>query len=135
MFKLNLVTPDKKMVIDQEMEEVTVPSERGQLDILPGHAPMMTTLGAGVLSYRLKGGNSQKVAISWGYCQVSAEGVNVLAETALTKSEIDLKKAEENLKSLEKQLASESLDDSAWDKVCRSMDQTKAEIQLATDHK
>lgn len=133
MFKLNLVTPDKKIVIDQEVEEVTVPSEAGQLDILPGHAPMMTTLGAGVLSYRLKGNSSQKVAISWGYCQVSSEGVNVLAETAVTKTEVDVKKSEEALKALEKRLGAEVLDDASWDKVHRSMDQAKAEIQLATD--
>ena len=44
MFTLNVVTPEKKLVTDIEIDEVLVPAYRGQLDILPGHAPIMTTL-------------------------------------------------------------------------------------------
>ena len=56
MFTLNLVTPEKKLVTDLEVEEVIVPGFKGQLDILPGHAPLMTTLGTGVLRYRARTG-------------------------------------------------------------------------------
>lgn len=91
MFTLNLVTPEKKLVAGAEIEEVFVPAYRGELNILPGHAPLMTTLSTGILRYRFKGESElHPVAISWGYCQVSPVGVNILAETAERPEEIDL---------------------------------------------
>lgn len=91
MFTLNLVTPEKKLVAGTEIDEIYVPAYRGELNILPGHAPLMTTLSTGVLRYRLKGESVlHPIAISWGYCQVSPAGVNILAETAERPEEIDL---------------------------------------------
>ncbi len=130
MFKLNFATPDKKVVSDGELEEITLPAFRGELNILPGHSPLMTTLEAGIVKYRLKGGETQKVAIGWGYCQVSAEGVNVLAETAVEADEIDTKVVSDRLKSLEFRLANESLDDHNWENVQHDIERLKAELNL-----
>ena len=99
MFTLTLVTPQKKLLTDVEIEEVVVPAHRGQLNILPGHAPLMTTLTAGVLKVRLRGESQFKsAAISWGYCEVSPAGVNVLADTAEWPEEIDKVRVEEQIK-------------------------------------
>lgn len=99
MFTLNLVTPEKKFVTDLEVDEVIVPGHRGQLDILPGHAPLMTTLSTGVLKYRAKGTSIYElVVLSWGYCEVHPDGVVVLAETAESIEEIDKVRAEAALK-------------------------------------
>ena len=49
MFSLTLVTPEKKLLTDVEIEEIIVPAFRGELNILPGHAPLMSTLGIGLL--------------------------------------------------------------------------------------
>ena len=54
MFKLNLLTPERKAVYDQEITEVTVPAYSGEITILPGHAALITTLGTGVLKYKLR---------------------------------------------------------------------------------
>jgi F-type H+-transporting ATPase subunit epsilon len=105
MFLLNLVTPQKKMVANVEIEEVTVPAFRGQLDILPGHAPLMTTLGTGLLKYRTKGATTfESVVVSWGYAQVNPEGVIILAETAESIEEIDRARAENARKRAETEL-------------------------------
>ncbi len=105
MFLLNLVTPQKKMVTSLEIDEVTVPAFRGQLDILPGHAPLMTTLGTGLLKYRPKGASTfESVVVSWGYAQVNPEGVIVLAETAESLEEIDRARAESARKRAETEL-------------------------------
>lgn len=102
MFELNIVTPNKKLVAGAEMEEVFVPAFRGELNIFPGHSPLVSTLLAGVLKYRLKGASEiMAVAISWGYVEVTPTGVNILAETAEDKSEIDLSRAEEALRTAE----------------------------------
>jgi F-type H+-transporting ATPase subunit epsilon len=130
MFKLNFATPDKKIVADQELDEITLPAFRGELNILPGHSPLVTTLEAGILRYRLKNGESEKVAIGWGYCQVSAEGVNVLAETAMEAEEIDTKVVSDRLKALEFRLANEPLDDLAWKHVQQDIERLKAELNL-----
>ncbi len=99
MFKLTLVTPDKKMLSDVEIDELIVPADRGELDILPGHAPLMTTLHAGVLRVRIKGKSEfRQAAISWGYVQVNQTGVTVLADTAEWPEEIDKLRAEEQYK-------------------------------------
>jgi F-type H+-transporting ATPase subunit epsilon len=105
MFALNLVTPEKRLVTDQEIEEVIVPAYKGQLDILPGHAPLMTTLSTGLLKYRVKGSaNYETVVVSWGYCQVNPEGVVILAETAESLEELDRARAEAALKAAQKEL-------------------------------
>ncbi len=131
MFKLNFATPEKKIVTDQELEEITLPAYRGELNILPGHSPLMTTLEAGVLTYKLKNGQTQKLAIGWGYCQVSPEGVNVLAETAHSASEIDVKNVEAKLAQLEARLLSETMDDSHWDLTQKEISKIKAELMIS----
>ena len=98
MFTLTLVTPQKRLLTDVEVEEIIVPASRGQLNILPGHAPLMTTLQAGILKVRLKGQTTFKsAAISWGYCEVNQKRANVLADTAEWPEEIDKKRLEEQI--------------------------------------
>lgn len=94
--KLTLVTPQKKMLTDVEIDELIVPADRGELDILPGHASLMTTLRAGILRVRMKGKTDfRSAAISWGYLEVSPTNVTVLADTAEWPEEIDKPRAEE----------------------------------------
>ncbi len=131
MFKLFFATPDKKVIADQELDEITLPAHAGELNILPGHSPIMTTLEAGILSYKLKNGQTDRMAISWGYCQVSAEGVSVLAETAKHVSEIDLKNSQQKLKEVENKIVNEMLDDAQWDKALKEIGKHQAEINLA----
>jgi F-type H+-transporting ATPase subunit epsilon len=99
MFKLTLVTPQKKLLSEVEVEEIIVPADKGELNILPGHAPLMTTLRAGIFRVRMKGASEFKsAAISWGYCEVSPTGVSVLADTAEWPEEINRPRAEEQYK-------------------------------------
>lgn len=130
MFALNLVTPEKKMVTDAEIEEVIVPGYKGQLDILPGHAPLMTTLGTGVLKYRLKGtSNYETVVVSWGYCQVNPEGVVILAETAESLEEIDRARAEEALRTAQKELLEPFLEPDQIHKLQHKLARAQARLE------
>lgn len=135
MFKLNFATPDKKVISDEELEFIIVPAYAGTLDILPGHAPLMTTLEAGILEYKLKSGEHAKFAISWGYCQVSPEGVNVLAESAMAANEIDTKVVADHLRVEENKLATESLDDAQWETTQHEIARLKAELELVGANK
>lgn len=138
MFTLTLVTPEKKLIAGKEVEEVTVPAFRGEIDVLPGHAPLMTTLSTGVLKYREKGGDVHRVAISWGYCQVGPAGVNILAETAERPEEIDLPRAEKTLSEAEARLAAADMDVEMLDKTLQKIQRARVRKDLAsgntTDH-
>lgn len=130
MFKLNFATPDKKVISDADLEEITLPAFAGELNILPGHSPIMTTLEAGILSFRLKNGETKKFAVSWGYCQVSSEGVNVLAESAVLAEEIEINVVKTHLRQQEEKLTVDSLDDAEWEKTQHEVARLKAEIEL-----
>jgi F-type H+-transporting ATPase subunit epsilon len=89
---LEIVTPEKR-AFTGDVDEVIVPGSEGELGILPHHAPLISTLGQGVL--RLKsGGEEQEFAIFGGFLQVRPDRVVVLAETADMAADIDLERAE-----------------------------------------
>jgi F-type H+-transporting ATPase subunit epsilon len=131
MFKLTLVTPEKKIIMGEQVQEVTVPAFKGELNILGGHAPLMTTLDAGILSVKLGNGSKTSYAISWGYCQVSAEGVNVLAEFAMAKDEVDAEASKNAVAELEAKLAEEMLDDEAFEKIFAERAKSQAAYELS----
>ena len=127
-FQLTLVTPTKKIVEQAPLLEVFVPAFKGELEILPGHAPLVTTLSVGVLKYKLEGWTeTRKVAISWGYCEVTADGqVNILAETAEGAEDIDLKRAEASRADALTRLASVTYDE--FEKYERKFKRAEARI-------
>lgn len=133
MFTLTLVTPEKRLVAGAEIEEVFVPADRGELNILPGHVPLMTTLTTGILRYRLKGeAKLNAVAISWGYCQVNPQGVNVLAETAERPEEIDRNRLETALRTAQSRLSSSDLDSDAIIKYQQKLARAEVRKELVS---
>lgn len=117
------------MVTDLEIDEVTVPAYMGQLEIFPGHAPLMTTLGTGVLKYKAKGGAaSESVVVSWGYAQVNPEGVIILAETAESIEEIDRARAEAARKKAETELMEPILEPDQIAKIQHKLARANARI-------
>jgi len=94
--KLNLevVTPFRT-VLNEDVDSVTLPGIEGELGILPEHVPLLTILDTGVMSYVNGSGNTQAIAVHWGYAQVDGNNVRVLAELAETADEIDLPRAQE----------------------------------------
>lgn len=131
MFQLTLVTPYKKLLSEVEVEEVIVPGYRGQLDILPGHAPLMTTLVAGLLKVRLKGESEFKTAaVSWGYCEVNPTGVIVLSDTAEWPEQVDKARVEKNLEMAKKRLQDAGLSPADYTGLQRKISKEKARLDL-----
>ena len=78
----SLYTPENPFVKKAPAREVSVPSVRGRLQILPGHAPLVSLLEEGVLNYRLiNSEKSESAAVGRGYIEVTGEEVLVLAES------------------------------------------------------
>lgn len=103
-FQLEIVTPEK-MVVKDVAEELQLPGKNGYLGILPGHAPLITELTAGQLTYR-GAGETHYLAVAWGFAEVLPEKVTVLAETAERAENIDASRAERAKDRAEKRLSS-----------------------------
>ena len=131
MLKLNLLTPERKAVYDQEVTEVTVPAHSGEMTILPGHSPMITTLGTGILKYKVKGNEKiHKAMISWGYCEVTPEAVNVLAEYMQTPEEVVVAESLAVLVATEKKLVSDFLNDQDYELAMQDAAKARSAIEL-----
>ena len=103
MIKLEIVTPERR-VLDTEVEMVTIPTASGEAGILTNHAPLVSELKAGVLSYTLRG-NTDRLAIASGFVEVSGNKVSVLTDAAETPDEIDVAAARAERDAAEKELA------------------------------
>jgi F-type H+-transporting ATPase subunit epsilon len=103
-FKLEIVTPEKR-VVDTAAEEVQIPGKNGYLGVLPGHAPLITELAVGEITYR-QNSSEQRLAVAWGFAEVLPNRVTILAETAERPSEIDVERARKAKQRAEQRLAS-----------------------------
>lgn len=103
-FQLEIVTPEK-LVVRDTVQEAQIPGANGYIGILPGHAPLITELGAGEISYR-KGGQVHRFATAWGFAEVLPDKVTVLAETVEPASEINVPRAQQSLTQAENELKS-----------------------------
>ena len=94
--QVRLVTPDRTLV-DQTATAVELPTVSGYIEVLPGHAPLLSELGSGEV--RLHGGEAgeQKYHVSWGFVEVLPERVTILADAAQKPEEIDTNAAKQEL--------------------------------------
>ena len=103
-FQLEIVTPDR-LVVSEAAQELQIPGKTGYLGILPGHAPLLTELAVGEISYRNQQG-AHRLAVAWGFAEVLPEKVTILAETAEKSGEIDLARAQRAQQSAQEALKS-----------------------------
>ena len=132
--ELVIVTPQRQLLRERVLE-VGLPGAEGALGILPGHAPLMTELGIGELTYRGAGGNpSDVLAIVRGFAEVLPDRVTVLAETAEMAAEIDLARAEAAKARAERRLAAGDTNID-WDRASISLQRALIRIQVARKHR
>jgi F-type H+-transporting ATPase subunit epsilon len=132
--ELVVVTPERQLLREKTME-VQLPGAGGYLGVLPGHAPLITELGIGELSYRDPSGKeSAHLAILRGFAEVLPGRVTVLAETAEFAAEIDIARAEAALARAEKRLAAgdPNLD---WDRAGVALQRALIRIQVARKYR
>jgi F-type H+-transporting ATPase subunit epsilon len=91
---LQIITPERVVFSEPDVDSVTLPGVEGELTVLPSHAPLMTALNPGPLLFR-KGGQEIDVALSGGFLEVRDDKVIVLADSAERSDEIDAARAEE----------------------------------------
>jgi F-type H+-transporting ATPase subunit epsilon len=130
MLKLEIVTPERR-VVDIETESVTVPTASGEAGILTNHAPLISALKPGVLTYVGKGG-SEKLAISSGFVEVSNNQVSVLTDVAESAEEVNSDQARAERDEAEKELAANSTSAAEENEAIRDrIDLANARLSLA----
>ena len=102
--QFELVTPER-LLLSEMVEMVVVPGTEGNFGVLPGHAPLITELAVGEITFR-NGAEEQKLAVAWGFAEVLPDRVTILAETAERPSEIDVERARKAKERAEKLLTS-----------------------------
>src|SRR4051812_14187753 len=90
---LSILSPERRLVENVRVQEVTLPGSEGQIQILPGHTAMISTLETGIFSYQVEGAPLIRGVISSGFFEVKDDKISVLAETLELKKEIDLNRA------------------------------------------
>ncbi len=101
--ELQIVTPEKQ-VVHTQVNEIQIPGKAGYLGVLPGHAPLITELAVGEISYK-KDGQVEYLSVAWGFAEVLPTKVTILAETAERAQDIDVPRAEAALKAAQERLA------------------------------
>lgn len=99
---LELVTPER-LVARESVEALSIPGKSGYLGILPGHAPLLSELKPGELSYTGEG-MTRYAAVSGGFVEVLADRVTVLADACERAEEIDVARAGRARESAEEQV-------------------------------
>lgn len=107
--KLNLITPQKQLLKELEVQSVVLPAFLGELGVMPGHIPMMVQLGFGSLRYK-QDGKEEEFAVLGGFAEILQDSVNVFAESAGLAGEIDEEEEKQKIKRAKESLSKKDAD-------------------------
>ncbi|MHA1563894.1 MAG: F0F1 ATP synthase subunit epsilon [Alphaproteobacteria bacterium] len=119
-----LVSPET-LLLSEAVEMVVVPGDQGDFGVLPGHAPMISTIRAGVIHVFAGNAVQQRIFVAGGFAEVTPERCTVLAEEAVVVGDIDRGMVEQELKDL-----SEDVEDAADDEE-RAVTQARLDVARA----
>jgi F-type H+-transporting ATPase subunit epsilon len=121
---LDLVSPERLLLSD-DVDMVTVPGADGYFGVLPGHAPIMTSLRPGVIE--IKGGiedGDMKLFIRGGFAEVTPTQVSVLAEEAIPFPDFTVEMLDQRIKDAEEEMIAAATEGEKQ-RVNESLDQMK----------
>lgn len=130
--KLEIVTPEA-VAYSEQVDMVVLPGAAGELGVLAGHEPLMTTIVPGELRI-IRGGEETVMAIGAGFAEITGETVRVLADMALRAEEIDEANAEAARKLAEQRLA-QKLSDEEIATVEASLQKAVTQIEVKRCHR
>lgn len=129
MLNLEIVTPEKK-VLTETVDAVTVPTASGEVGILTNHAPLISSLKPGILSYT-KAGATEKMVIAGGFIEVSADNVSILADVAEKADEINIESAKAERDAAAKELDEWKGSEAEFETGKERLEKAQARLQLA----
>ena len=127
--ELEVVTPARQ-VLRETVQAVELPGRDGCLGVLPGHAPLISELGIGQLTYR-KAAHSGYLTVIHGYVEVLPGRVIVLAEVSERAEEIDLARAQTARDRAQARLVKPA-PDVDWDRATFALRRAMVRMQVAS---
>ncbi len=115
-FNLSILAPERKLLQDEAVESLIITTVEGEVEVLPGHADMISTLDTGRFVYRTAKGQKIVGVISTGFLNIEAGSVKVIAETIELAGEIDKNRAKQAQANAEKRLNEAGLDEHSFKK-------------------
>jgi F-type H+-transporting ATPase subunit epsilon len=131
-FELEIVTPER-LVVKDHAEEMQLPARNGYIGVMAGHAPLITELAVGELSYVAQG-YTERLAVSWGFAEVLPNKVTVLAERAERAEDIDINRAQEARNRAEERLKSGD-PNTDYPRALTALQRAEVRLQVAEKHK
>ena len=128
--ELEVVTPERH-VLTESVQSLELPGREGYLGILPGHAPLITELGVGILSYQ-RGTEKRFLTVIRGYAEVLPDRVIVLAEVSERAEEIDIERCRSAADRARAQLAGAGAGDKAWQDSSLALQRALIRLQAAS---
>jgi F-type H+-transporting ATPase subunit epsilon len=128
--ELEVVTP-QRFVLHADVKSLEMPAKDGYLGVLPGHAPLITELGIGVLTYRTNG-DTYCVTVMQGYAEVLPDRVIILAEIAERAAEIDVERCRSALQRAQAELAKAGSGEVDWQRAATALERAMARLQVAS---
>jgi F-type H+-transporting ATPase subunit epsilon len=126
--RLEVVTPSRR-VLEGRASEVRIPGALGELGVLPGHTPLLTSLGTGEVTW-FDGDTTGRLVVQGGFAEVQPDAVTVLASTAETVDEIDVEAARQSLAEAQEKLKTVSAEE--FDEVDRQVRLAEARISASS---
>ena len=117
------VSPEN-VLFSGEVDQVDLPGAEGDLGILAGHAPMVTTLRPGIVTI-FRGSAQEPVVVTGGFAEVGPGGLTILADRAVARADFDTAMLAADIKDAEEDVA-DATDQAVRDKLVRHVDQLKA---------
>jgi F-type H+-transporting ATPase subunit epsilon len=110
LFKFELVSPED-LLLSQDVRQVLVPGTEGNFTVLPGHAPMLSTIRPGVLDVVDEGGREDRIYLRGGVAEVNPKGLTVLAEEAVPLAELSPEMLAQQIRNAEEDVADATEDE------------------------
>lgn len=129
-FQLEIVTPER-LVVKTTAEETQIPGRNGYLGVLPGHAPLITELAVGIITYRSQG-ETRILSVAWGFAEVLPDKVTILAETAEHPHEIDVPRAQKAKDRAEQRLKSNN-PEVDYDRAEGALQRAETRLKVASE--
>lgn len=127
-FQLQVATPER-LFVDEQVSEAELPGRNGYMGILPGHAPLLSALAPGILTYG-SGGSRQAIVIDGGFVEVFDNQVRVLADSAQRADQVDMNQARQDLDAANRALR-EAQNSEESDAALELLQKAQARIDIA----
>lgn len=127
-FLLEVVTP-YGLVVSSKVEEVYVPGSQGDFDVLPGHAPLLTSLRIGELHYKLDK-EVHYLAVNRGFAEITPARTTILVDTAESAGDIDVDRARAAKTRAEEKLKTLTPKDPAYPQELEALERAKVRLRV-----